>query len=439
MINKKVLSIILGGGQGSRLAPLTSHRSKPAVPIAGKYRLVDIPISNCINHDLKRMYVLTQFNSASLNSHVKNTYQFSNFSNAFVDILAAEQTPNNSNWFQGTADAVRQCQHHFERHDYEYALILSGDQLYQMDLAEMIKQHELSGAEITIATQPVTAKEATAFGILKTDDNSFIKTFTEKPPTEELPGWESEVSPEMKDEGREYLASMGIYIFNRKVLNEVLTDTDTTDFGKEIIPEAITGGKKVFAYQYEGYWEDIGTIKSFYEANLALTVDRPKFDLFDNMNTILTRPRVLPPSKVEVQTFTKALISEGCTIKANSIINSVVGIRSRIGEGSIICNTYIMGNDDFQSYEEIDHCIKNNIPYLGIGSNCNISGAIIEKNTKIGNNVTIKGGDHLEDIVTDTYTIRDGVVVIKNNAVIENNTVIGVGASNEKKILESIC
>ncbi len=395
------------------------------MPIAGKYRLVDIPISNCINHDLKRIFVLTQFNSASLNSHVKNTYQFSNFSNAFVDILAAEQTPNNSNWFQGTADAVRQCHHHFTRHEYEYVLILSGDQLYQMDLIEMINQHEKSGAEITIATQPVKAQEATGFGILKTDEDSFIKTFTEKPSAEDLPGWESEVSTEMKEEGREYLASMGIYIFNRAVLDEVLTDTETIDFGKEIIPEAIVDGKKVFAYQYEGYWEDIGTIKSFYEANLALTADRPKFDLFDNLNTILTRPRILPPSKVEVKRFTKALISEGCSINAESITNSVIGIRSRIGSGTIIEDTYIMGNDHFESLQEVDRCIQNNEPYLGIGNNCFIKGAIIEKNIKIGDNVTIVGGEDLDDIVTDTYTIKDGVIVINNSSVIESGTVIG--------------
>lgn len=425
MIDKKVLSIILGGGQGSRLAPLTSHRSKPAVPIAGKYRLVDIPISNCINHDLMRIYVLTQFNSASLNSHVKNTYQFSNFSEAFVDILAAEQTPDNQTWFQGTADAVRQCQHHFQQHEYEYILILSGDQLYQMDLVEMLKGHIKSNAEITVATQPVTAKEAPAFGILKTDEDSFISTFTEKPPLEKLPGWESEVSPEMKTIGREYLASMGIYIFNRKVLDEILTDTETTDFGKEIIPDAITGGRKVYGYQYEGYWEDIGTVKAFYDANLALTDDIPKFNLFDNENTILTRARVLPPSKISVNQLNNTLISEGCIINAKSIEHSVIGIRSRIGEGTTIKDTYIMGSDNYQKLSIIEHCIYNNEPYIGIGNNCHISGAIIEKNTRIGNNVTIKGGAHLADKEEETYTIKDGVIVIKNNVTIPSNTEIG--------------
>ncbi len=425
MLNKKVLSIILGGGRGTRLEPLTSHRSKPAVPVGGKYRLVDIPISNCIHNDLKRMYVLTQFNSASLNSHVKNTYQFSNFSEAFVDILAAEQTPDNQTWFQGTADAVRQCQHHFHRHEYEYALILSGDQLYQMDLTEMITAHEKSGADITIATQPVSAKEAPAFGILKTDDDSFIRTFTEKPPIDKLAGWESDVSEEMKEVGREYLASMGIYIFNRKVMDEVLDDTTTIDFGKEIIPEAITSGKKVYGYQYEGYWEDIGTIKSFFEANLALTDDIPKFNLFDSENNILTRSRILPPSKVNVTTLSKALISAGCILSGDTIDRCVIGIRSRIGRKTTLKNTYMMGSDYYQTLDEVAECENKGIPYLGVGDNCNISNAILEKNCSIGNNVTIKGGDHLADTETPTYVIRDGVIVIKNRAVILPNTVIG--------------
>ncbi len=424
MLNKKVLSIILGGGRGTRLEPLTSHRSKPAVPIAGKYRLVDIPISNCINNDLKRIFVLTQFNSASLNSHVKNTYQFSGFSESFVDILAAEQTPNNQTWFQGTSDAVKQCQHHFNRKDWEYALILSGDQLYQMDLMEMVQRHVDSGAEITVATQPVSSKEAPEFGILKTDENSFIKTFTEKPPLEELPGWESEVSEESKAEGKEYLASMGIYIFNRKVLDEVLSN-DAVDFGKEIIPDAITGGRKVFGYQYEGYWEDIGTIKSFYEANLALTDDIPKFNLFDKENNILTRARILPPCKLQDTRVNKAMISEGTIIAADTIEHSIIGVRSRIGNGTIIKDSYIMGADQYQSLSEIEACIKSGKPYIGIGENCNVSGAIVEKNCRIGNNVTIKGGDHLSNTETDTYVVKDGVIVIKNSAIIAPNTSIG--------------
>ncbi len=426
MLNKKVLSIILGGGRGTRLEPLTSHRSKPAVPVAGKYRLVDIPISNCINNDLKRIYVLTQFNSASLNSHVKNTYQFSHFSDAFVDILAAEQTPDNQTWFQGTADAVRQCQHHFHRHEYDYALILSGDQLYNMDLSQMIQSHIDNGAEITVATQPVRADECPAFGILKTNDDDFITSFTEKPPMDKLSGWDSEVSSDMKAEGREYLASMGIYIFNRDIMAKVLTGTETMDFGKEIIPDAITNGTKVYGYQYEGYWEDIGTIKAFYHANLALTDDIPKFNLFDGDNTILTRPRILPPSKIDVAYLEKALISEGSILSAKSIKHSVIGIRARVGKNSVIEDAYLMGADNFQTVEEINQCIATNKPYVGIGDDCHISTAIIEKNCAIGNNVTIKGGDHLEDTETDTYVIRDGIIVVKNSVTIPSGTSIGV-------------
>lgn len=425
MLDKKVLSIILGGGRGTRLEPLTSHRSKPAVPVAGKYRLVDIPISNCINNDLKRIYVLTQFNSASLNSHVKNTYQFSHFSNAFVDILAAEQTPDNQTWFQGTADAVRQCQHHFHNHEYEYALILSGDQLYNMDLSQMIQSHIDNGAEITVATQPVRADECPGFGILKTNENDFITSFTEKPPISELAGWDSEVSSDMKAEGREYLASMGIYIFNRDVLDKVLTGTETMDFGSDIIPDAITNGTKVYGYQYEGYWEDIGTIKAFYNANLALTDDIPKFNLFDGDNTILTRPRILPPSKIDVTYLEKALVSEGSILSAKTVKHSVVGIRARVGKNSVIEDAYLMGADNFQTVEEINRCIANGIPYIGVGDNCHISGAIIEKNCSIGDNVTIKGGDHLEDTETDTYVIRDGIIVVKNSVTIPSGTTIG--------------
>ena len=274
-MNNDILAIILGGGQGSRLAPLTQSRSKPAVPIGGKYRLVDIPISNCINSDIKRMFVLTQFNSASLNQHIKNTYMFSTFSRAFVDILAAEQTPDNPTWFQGTADAVRQCMQHFLNHQFEYVLILSGDQLYQMNFNEMIQAHKESGAAITIATLPVTAKEAPEFGILKTNEESVITSFIEKPQASLLPEWISETSEEMQSKGRNYLASMGIYIFNRDLLIHLMANPDTKDFGKEIIPQSINN-QKVLSFQYEGYWTDIGNIYSFFEANLSLIKDHTK-------------------------------------------------------------------------------------------------------------------------------------------------------------------
>ena len=421
MFSKQVLSIILGGGQGSRLYPLTESRSKPAVPIAGKYRLVDIPISNCINSEIKRIYVLTQFNSASLNRHIKNTYHFSFFSKAFVDVLAAEQTPMSDTWFQGTADAVRQSMHHFLRHEFEYALILSGDQLYQMDYNLMLEQHVASGAKISIATIPVNAKEATSFGILKSDDNNEVTSFVEKPDASLLPEWTSEVSDEMKSKGRNYLASMGIYIFNRDLLIELMQNPDTNDFGKEIIPQSI-GKHKVLSYQYEGYWTDIGNIDSFFEANLGLTDEIPQFDLYDRENRIYTRARMLPTSKISGTTLNMSVIGEGCIIHAAKIERSVIGIRSRIGADSTVINTYMMGNDYYETLQEINQNKISNV--MGIGERCFIKNAIIDKNCRIGDDVRINGGHHLKDTETDTYCITEGIVVIKKGAEIPKGFVI---------------
>ncbi|CAH8286665.1 glucose-1-phosphate adenylyltransferase [Mariniflexile fucanivorans] len=421
MINNKVLAIILGGGQGSRLHPLTEERSKPAVPIAGKYRLVDIPISNCINADIKRMFVLTQFNSASLNRHIKDTYHFSFFSSAFVDVLAAEQTPGNKGWFQGTADAVRQSMHHFLRHDFEYALILSGDQLYQMDYDKMIEAHEKSNAKISIATIPVNAKDATSFGILKANDENVITSFIEKPDASLLPDWTSEVSDEMKQENRNYLASMGIYIFNRDLLVELMNNPSTIDFGKEIIPQSIHA-HKTLSFQYEGYWTDIGNIDSFFEANIGLTDDIPKFDLYDKTKRIYTHARMLPTTKIAGTTLEKTVIAEGCLIAASKIEQSVIGVRSRIGKDSVVTRTYVMGNDFYETLLEID---KKKIDILmGIGERCTIKNAILDKNCRIGDDVKIIGGDHLEDKETDTYAIKEGIVVIKKGATIPNGYVI---------------
>ncbi|WP_438977760.1 glucose-1-phosphate adenylyltransferase [Polaribacter sp.] len=421
MINDKVLGIILGGGQGSRLYPLTKDRSKPAVPIAGKYRLVDIPISNCINSDIKRMYVLTQFNSASLNKHIKNTYHFSFFSSAFVDVLAAEQTIQSDKWFQGTADAVRQSMHHFLQNDFEYALILSGDQLYQMDFNDMIKKHEESGAEISIATYPVTAKDATSFGLLKTNDENIITSFIEKPGAELLPNWTSDVGNDMKSQGREYLASMGIYIFNRDLLKKLMENPDTNDFGKEIIPQAIEK-HKTLSYQYEGYWEDIGNIDSFFEANIGLTDDVPQFDLY-NEKGVYTRARILPTSKISGSILNRAVIGDGCIIQAEKIERSVIGIRSRIGKNSLISNTYMMGNDFYETLEQV---AEEKIEIMmGIGDRCYIHNCIIDKNCRIGDDVRINGGKHIDDIETDTYMVKDGIVVIKKDATIPKGTNIG--------------
>lgn len=421
-MKKETLAIILGGGQGSRLSPLTENRSKPAVPIAGKYRLVDIPISNCINSDIDRIFVLTQFNSASLNKHIKNTYQFSFFSNSFVDILAAEQTPDNKSWFQGTADAVRQCMQHFVNYDFEYALILSGDQLYQMDFNEMIEAHKKVGAAITIASLPVVAKEAPEFGILKADSDNLITEFIEKPAPELLPEWISEVRPEMEREGKIYLASMGIYVFNRELLVQLMQDKETKDFAKEIIPQAIKD-HKVLSFPYEGYWTDIGNIDSFYEANLGLTDDIPKFNLFDNSKLVYTRARLLPPSKISGTQLEKTVVSEGCIIHASRIEHSVIGIRSRIGKGTTIAHSYIMGNDFYQNLDEID-TNYNNGTVMGIGERCHLNNCIVDKNVHIGNDVRVNGGKHLPDSNNALYSVKDGIVVIKKGAVLPNGYVI---------------
>ena len=425
MDSKSVISIVLGGGAGSRLYPLTASRSKPAVPIAGKYRLVDIPISNCINSSLNRILVLTQFNSASLNKHIKNTYQFSMFSKGFVDILAAEQTPDNSGWFQGTADAVRQSLRHINSYDFEYILILSGDQLYQMDFEEMIDNHAASGADISIATIPVGDREAPEFGILKADEENVITSFIEKPSADLLPEWVSDTGAEMKAQGRNYLASMGIYVFNRKLLFDLLEDEkkDATDFGKEIIPTSIEK-YKVISYQYDGYWTDIGNIYSFFEANLALTLDLPPFNLFDNQKVVYSRARMLPPAKISGTTLEKTIIAEGSIISASRIENSVIGVRSRIGHGSTIVSCYIMGNDYYETISEIAHNKERGIPQTGIGERCYIKNTIVDKNCRIGNDVRINGGGHLDNSDHALYTVKDGIVVIKKGAILPDGYVI---------------
>jgi glucose-1-phosphate adenylyltransferase len=421
---KEMLSVILGGGAGTRLYPLTANRSKPAVPIAGKYRLVDIPISNCLNSGISRMFVLTMYNSASLNRHIKNTYQFSTFSNAFVDILAAEQTPDNFTWFMGTADAVRQGLRHIAPFPSEYVLILSGDQLYQLDFVAMLEEHKKRGADITIATIPVNAKEASEFGILKTTDG-YITSFTEKPKSG-LEDWVSDTGEEMRGLGKEYLASMGIYIFNRQLLFDLLLNEkkEATDFGKEIIPQSIEK-YKVASYQYEGYWEDIGNIKAFFDANLALTADLPAFNLFDNQRAIYTRARMLPPAKISGTRLDKAIIAEGSIINAAHIENTIVGIRSRIGHETTLISTYLMGNDYFETLEDIQHDRDRGIPILGIGARCHIQNAIIDKDCRIGNDVKINGGTHLQDGDHALFTIKDGIVVVKKGAVLPDGFTIG--------------
>jgi glucose-1-phosphate adenylyltransferase len=421
----KMVCLILGGGQGSRLYPLTSSRSKPAVPIGGKYRLIDIPISNCINSGVRRMFVLTQFNSASLNRHIKNTYQFDSFSPGFVDILAAEQTPGSDKWFQGTADAVRQSMHHLSSHEYDYVLILSGDQLYQMDFKQMAEFHISQKADLTIATIPVVAKEASEFGIMKVDKKGYISSFIEKPAAPLLPDWTSPVQNALKKKGREYLASMGIYIFKKEALEKLFEDhPDATDFGKAIIPAAIQSGYSVASYQFDDYWTDIGNIRSFYEANLELCGDIPRYNLFDNHKRVFTRSRALAPSKFFGTRLNKSIVAEGCIIHAKLIDYSLIGIRSRIGAKTVVKNSIVMGNDFYQTLDEIVH--KKDEIHVGIGKNCHIEQAIIDKDCRIGDNVVIKGSDQLENIETEMYCIVDGIIVVKKKAIIPSGTKIGV-------------
>lgn len=416
-MGKKVISIVLGGGRGSRLFPLTDQRSKPAVPIAGKYRLVDIPISNCVNSGFNQIMVLTQFNSASLNQHIKNTYNFDVFSRGFVDIIAAEQSVDNDKWFQGTADAVRQSMPHLRKYDYDYILILSGDQLYQMDFREMLNFHIENEGDITIATIPVNEKDAPGFGILKSDEQDNITAFIEKPGKDILPQWSSDVDEVSKAQGKNYLASMGIYIFTKSILAKIFDENKGDDFGKEVIPASI-GNYNTLSYQYNGYWTDIGTIESFFEANMDLTQDLPQFNMFSS-SPIFTRSRMLPPTKINGSYMEKVVVGDGAIIMGDRLEKCVIGNRARIGRGSVIKNTYMMGADFYQNDE-----INDLVPLFGVGENCYIENAIIDKNCMIGNNVRIIGGKHMPDADYESYSVRDGIIVIKKEAIIPNGTII---------------
>ncbi len=427
MIDKAV-AVILGGGVGSRLYPLTAKRSKPAVPIAGKYRLIDIPISNCINSDLKRMFILTMFNSASLNRHIKNTYHFDSFSDAFVNIMAAEQTPTNKNWFQGTADAVRQTKEELDKVDYEYVLILSGDQLYQMDFSQLLDYHIKQAADLTVATIPVIESDAVSFGIMKVDEKGVIESFIEKPNKDVVQNWKSPVEEQFSNEGKDYLASMGIYVFNRSVMDELFqTLPDANDFGKEIIPHAVLDEqRKVVSYPFAGYWTDIGNISSFFEANLKLTKFLPEYHLYDNVKKLYTHARFLAPAKIFNTIIDQALICDGVICHAKKISNALIGIRSRIGKDTVIQESIIMGNDYYQTLDDIEQLPNNEL--LGIGNNCHIQKTIIDKNARIGHNVHIIGGEGLEDIETENYCIKQGIVIVKKAAFIPDNSRIGLEA-----------
>jgi glucose-1-phosphate adenylyltransferase len=423
----KVLCVIMGGGQGSRLFPLTKDRAKPAVPLAGKYRIVDIPISNCINSRFRRIYILTQFNSTSLHSHISRTYKFDLFSAGFVEILAAQQTFSNTSWYEGTADAVRKNLVHFMNHDWDYLLILSGDQLYRMDFQDVIEQHREKGADITISTIPVGRDDAKACGILQIDSEQRINRFVEKPKEDALLD-SLRITPEMvkqnniQDGHDSYLASMGIYVFNRTIIRELL-DNPLSDFGKHIIPHAINT-HRVFAYVYQGYWEDIGTIRNFFEANLDLVKELPRFNFFDMSAPIFSRPRYLPGSKINGATIDHALIADGCIINRAKIAHTIVGLRTIIGEGTELSRVVIFGSDFYESMESVERYERAGQPRIGIGMHCKITNAIVDKNARIGNNVVISPVGKPENLDHERYFIRDGIVIIPKDAVIPDGTVI---------------
>jgi glucose-1-phosphate adenylyltransferase len=415
---QNVLALVLGGGRGTRLYPLTKYRSKPAVPLAGKYRLIDIPLSNCINSGLNRMYVLTQFNSVSLHRHIRRTYIFDSFSEGFVEILAAQQTNESSNWYQGTADAVRQNMRYVEESGADYILILSGDQLYRMNYADMIATHQRCGADVTIATMPVTRDAAHAFGILRADDTGRVVGFLEKPKTNEEadmvrtePAWID--GRGVASHGRDLLASMGIYVFNRKTLVDVLTKTDYHDFGREVFPASMRS-RKVFMHLFDGYWEDIGTIKSFFQCNLDLARTKPPFELPSPDAPIYTRARFLPPTVINGATIRDSLIADGCVIEPGAVIeNSVVGLRTHVRRDVVIRSSVLFGNDDYEAPSE-----TGKIP-LGIGAGTLIEGAIVEKNCRIGAGVRIKNEKELQSSPeTPEAMIVDGIAIVQRAATV---------------------
>ncbi|HEX3799541.1 MAG TPA: glucose-1-phosphate adenylyltransferase [Verrucomicrobiae bacterium] len=422
-----VLSIIMGGGQGTRLFPLTKERAKPAVPLAGKYRLVDIPISNCINSGLRRIYLLTQFNSASLHRHISQSYKFDHFTGGFVEILAAEQTLSDASWYQGTADAVRKNLIHMLNHSFDYLLILSGDQLYRMDFRPIIEQHAESRADLTVATIPVSRQDVAGFGIMHIDADRRITRFVEKPKDPALQDAMrldrgSYAKLGIKDDRELFLASMGIYVFNRDVLVKMLENT-LTDFGKHIIPNAINT-HRVFSYVYQGYWEDIGTIRSFFEANLDVTSELPRFNFFDMSAPVFSRPRFLPGSKINGAQIDHAVVSDGCIINHARIFHSIIGVRSIVGAGSELKRVVGLGCDYYESEASIRESNAKGRPRVGIGSNTRIENAIIDKNARIGDNVVISPAGKPENMDHESYFIRDGIVVIPKNGVIPHGTVI---------------
>lgn len=424
----KVMAIILGGGAGTRLFPLTRERAKPAVPLGGKYRLVDVPISNCINSNIMQIFVLTQFNSASLNRHISRTYRFSSFSSGFVEIIAAEQRRDSPQWFQGTADAVRQVLPHIRDWGVDTILILSGDHLYRMDYRPFLKRHYETEADVTISVIPCTPGEAEGFGLLKTDGDGKILEFKEKPTGNELESMRVDTTKfgltVRESETRPYLASMGIYVFNYEMLVDLLSrDENWVDFGREIIPASIEN-LNVQAYLFSEYWEDIGTIKAFYEANLDLARPLPKFNFFNADAPIYTRSRYLPPSKVQDSDIGNSMISEGCILSGVHARNSIFGLRSRIDSGVRVEDSIIMGADYYESVDELKRNLETGRPHMGIGPNSEIRRAIIDKNARIGKDVRLVNERGVEEEDGDDYYIREGIILIPKNAVLNDGTVI---------------
>jgi glucose-1-phosphate adenylyltransferase len=412
--------VILGGGRGSRLFPLTLNRSKPAVPIGGKYRIIDVPVSNCLHSDIRRIYVLTQYQSESLHKHLSNTYKFDIFSSGYVALIAAEQTEERSDWFQGTADAVRRSMRHVGNESWDDIIILSGDQLYRMDFREMLRTHRESRADATIAMKEVPAQQTHGFGIMRMDKTGRIVHFDEKPPAERLSGLESFL-PGRKDPA--YLASMGIYIFRRRALEEALSNSTHDDFGRHVIPAAVPR-LRVQAHVHEGYWEDVGTIGSYFEANLALTGPRPAFSFWDAQKPIYTHPRFLPATKIASCDISESLISEGCFIEHARIERSVIGIRSRIADGARIRHSLVLGADLYETAADLERQSRDGLPPIGIGAGTVIENAIVDKNARVGRNVRIvnEAGERERDAAN--YHIRDGIVVVPKAAVIPDGTVI---------------
>ena len=425
---EETLAVILGGGRGTRLYPLTRHRSKPAVPFGGMYRLIDIPISNCLNSGVNRIFVITQFNSESLNTHIALTYKFDAFRLGFVTILAAEQTPDHTDWFQGTADAVRKNLRHFNPTKSRDVLILSGDHIYRMDYRVMASLHRRQRADITIAALPVQAEDAMRYGILKINSEGRVVEFCEKPKSiEQIMDWglppglfggESVVG-----KGPIFMASMGIYMIKKNALGEILKDETSSDFGRDVIPKAIPT-HRVFAYPFYGYWEDIGTIRTYFEANLSLTDPNPKFELYDPMLRIFSRPRFLPGSRLDDVRINRALVAGGCRIKQTQIERSVIGTRSIVKAGVKIADSVIVGADYFETPEILEENREKSRPDIGIGGDTTIRKAIIDKNARIGYGVTIDPGEGFPDMDGANWAVRDGIVVIEKDAVVPDGSVI---------------